>query len=103
MEVFLVLVALVLMLLGIIGSFLPVLPRPLTIWVGLLVLHFTDGVEMSQTFLIISLLVAVFIYVLDYILPAIGTKRFGGSRYSMIGATLGLIMGLLSPFHLGLL
>jgi uncharacterized protein YqgC (DUF456 family) len=65
MELFLVLAALLLMILGIIGSFLPVLPGPLTSWAGLLVLHFTDGVEMSETFLITTLLVAIFIYVLD--------------------------------------
>jgi len=103
MELFLVLLALLLMILGIIGSFLPVLPGPLTSWAGLLVLHFTDGVEMSQTFLIVTLLVAVFIYVLDYIIPALGTKRFGGSRAGMIGTTLGLIIGLLSPIPFGII
>jgi len=103
MEIFLVCVALLLIILGIIGSFLPVLPGPLTSWAGLLVLHFTDGVEMSQTFLIGTLLVAVFIYVLDYIIPALGTKRFGGSRAGMIGTTLGLIIGLLSPIPFGII
>ena len=103
MEIFLVLVALLLIILGIVGSFLPILPGPLTSWAGLLVLHFTDGVEMSQTFLITTLLVAVFIYVLDYIIPALGTKRFGGSRLGMIGTTLGLIIGLLSPIPFGII
>ncbi|WP_411893290.1 DUF456 domain-containing protein [Winogradskyella sp. A2] len=103
MELFLVFVAFLLMLLGIIGSFLPILPGPLTSWVGLLVLHFTKGVELSQTFLITTLCVAVFIYVLDYIIPAIGTKRFGGSRSGMIGTTLGLIVGLLSPIPFGII
>lgn len=97
MELFLVLVALLLMILGIIGSFLPILPGPLTSWAGLLVLHFTEGVELSQTFLISTLLVAIFIYILDYIVPALGTKRFGGSRAGMIGTTLGLLVGILSP------
>jgi len=103
MEFFLVLVALLLIISGIIGSFLPVLPGPLTSWAGLLVLHFTEGVELSQTFLIVTLLVAIFIYVLDYIIPAIGTKRFGGSRTGMIGTTLGLIIGLLSPIPFGII
>jgi len=103
MELFLVGVALLLMILGIIGSFLPVLPGPLTSWTGLLVLHFTDGVELSQTFLIVTLLVAVFIYVLDYIIPVLGTKRFGGSRAGMIGTTVGLIIGLLSPIPFGII
>jgi uncharacterized protein YqgC (DUF456 family) len=103
MEIFLVIIALVLMILGILGSFLPVLPGPLTSWAGLLVLHFTDGVELSKTFLIVTLLVAIFIYVLDYIIPAIGTKRFGGSKAGMIGTTLGLIIGLLSPIPFGII
>ena len=103
MEIFLVLVALLLMILGIVGSFLPVLPGPLTSWAGLLVLHFTDGVEMSLAFLIVTLLVAIFIYVLDYIIPALGTKRFGGSRAGMIGTILGLIIGLLSPIPFGII
>ncbi|MFK7833615.1 MAG: DUF456 domain-containing protein [Winogradskyella sp.] len=103
MELFLVLLALLLIILGIVGSFLPILPGPLTSWAGLLVLHFTEGVELSQTFLIATLLFAIFIYVLDYIIPAIGTKRFGGSKAGMIGTTLGLIIGLLSPIPFGII
>ena len=103
MELFLVLLAVLLMVLGIVGSFLPVLPGPLTSWAGLLVLHFTDGVELSPTFLIVTFLIAILLYVLDYIIPALGTKRFGGSRAGMIGTTLGLIIGLLSPIPFGIL
>jgi len=103
MEIFLVLLALLLMILGILGSFLPVLPGPLTSWIGLLVLHFTDGIELSTTFLIVTLVFAVFIYILDYIIPAIGTKRFGGSKAGMIGTTLGLIIGLFSPIPFGII
>jgi uncharacterized protein YqgC (DUF456 family) len=102
MELFLTLVAFFLMLLGIAGSFLPVIPGPLTSWAGLLVLHLTEGVEMSPTFLIVTLLISVFVYILDYIIPVIGTKRFGGSRLGMIGTTLGLIVGLLSPIPFGI-
>lgn len=103
MEIVLVLLALILMILGVLGSFLPVLPGPLTSWVGLLVLHLTEGVEMSQTFLIVTLIVAGVIYVLDYIIPAIGTKKYGGSKAGMIGTTLGLIIGLLSPIPFGII
>ncbi|NRD19181.1 DUF456 domain-containing protein [Winogradskyella eckloniae] len=103
MEIFLVLVSLILIVLGIVGSFLPILPGPLTSWAGLLVLHFTDGVDMSDTFLIATLIFAIFIYVLDYIIPAIGTKRFGGSKAGMIGTTLGLIVGLFSPIPFGII
>ena len=103
MELFLVVIAFLLMIIGILGSFLPVIPGPLTSWAGLLVLHFTKGVEMSLTFLIITLIVAIVIYVLDYIIPAIGTKRFGGSKAGMIGTTLGLIIGLIAPIPFGII
>ena len=100
MDIFLVILSVFLMLLGIIGSFLPVLPGPLTSWFGLLVLHLTDAVPMNWTFLIITLFFALAIWLLDYIIPAMGTKKFGGSKAGMIGTTLGLIIGLifLGPF-----
>ncbi|MDY2585827.1 DUF456 domain-containing protein [Winogradskyella aquimaris] len=103
MEIFLVILGIILMILGILGSFLPIIPGPLTSWVGLLALHFTKGVQLSNTFLVITLLVAIFIYILDYIIPAVGTKRFGGSKEGMIGTTLGLVVGLLTPIPFGII
>ncbi|NND51768.1 MAG: DUF456 domain-containing protein [Flavobacteriaceae bacterium] len=100
MDIFLVILGILFMFLGIIGSFLPVLPGPLTSWVGLLLLHLTDAVPMNWTFLIITLFVALAIWLLDYFIPAIGTRKFGGSRAGMIGTTIGLIIGIifLGPF-----
>lgn len=83
------------MILGIIGAFLPILPGPITGWVGLLILHFTKAVPQDWTFLGITLFIAVLIYVLDYIIPALGTKKFGGSKYGMYGTTIGLLIGLI--------
>jgi hypothetical protein len=103
MDIFLLLIGFVLVLLGIVGSFLPVLPGPLTGWVGLLLLHLTKAVPMNWTFLGITLGVAILIWILDYIIPAIGTKKFGGSKYGVYGTTIGLIIGLFSPVPLGIL
>jgi uncharacterized protein YqgC (DUF456 family) len=103
MDIILIIIAALLMLLGIIGSFLPVLPGPLTSWIGLLIVHFTDAVAMDKSFLIITLIIAILIWFLDYIIPAIGTKRFGGSRYGMVGTSIGLIVGLLAPIPGGII
>lgn len=103
MDIFLLLVGFVLVLLGIIGSFLPVLPGPLTGWIGLLLLHLTSAVPINWTYLTMTLAIAILIWILDYIIPAIGTKRFGGSTYGVYGTTIGLIIGLLSPIPLGIL
>ena len=103
MDIFLVIISLFLMILGLVGSFLPVLPGPLTSWVGLLVLHFTNGIELSKTFIFTTLIFAIIIWLLDYVIPAIGTKRFGGSKSGMVGTTLGLVIGLISPIPFGII
>jgi uncharacterized protein YqgC (DUF456 family) len=103
MDIFLLLLGFFLAILGIIGSFLPVLPGPLTSWVGLLLLHLTKVVPLNYTFLGITLAIAVLIWVLDYFIPAMGTKRFGGTKYGVYGTTIGLLIGLLSPIPFGML
>ena len=103
MDIILIIIAALFIVLGIIGSFIPVLPGPITSWLGLLIAHFTDAIAMNKSFLIITLLIAILIWVLDYIIPAIGTKRFGGTRYGMIGTTIGLIVGLLAPIPGGVI
>jgi len=56
---------------------------------------------MSYTFLGITLAVSIIIWILDYTIPAMGTKKFGGSKAGAIGTTIGLIVGLISPIPLG--
>ncbi len=103
MDIFLLLLGFIFACLGIVGSFLPILPGPITSWVGLLLLHVTSVVPQNWTFLGITLAIAVFIFFVDYIIPAIGTKRFGGSKYGVYGTTIGLLIGLLSPIPFGIL
>ena len=103
MDIFLLLLGFVFVCLGIIGSFLPVLPGPLSSWVGLLLLHSTNIVPMDWTFLGVTLAIALLIWILDYFIPAMGTKRFGGTRYGVYGTTIGLLIGLLSPIPFGVL
>jgi len=103
MDIFLLLIGFLFILLGIAGAILPVLPGPLTSWFGLLILHLTTIIPMNYTFLGITLAVAILIWILDYIIPAIGTKRFGGSKYGVYGTTIGLVIGLLSPIPFGIL
>ena len=103
MDIVLIIIALLFMLLGIIGSFLPILPGPITSWLGLLIAHFTNAIPMNKSFLITTLIIALCIWLLDYIIPAMGTKRFGGTRYGMIGTFIGLIIGLIAPIPGGII
>ena len=101
MDIFLLIVGFLFTLLGIAGAFLPILPGPIMGWIGLLLLHLTNTVAMNYTFLAITFAIAIIIWVLDYVIPAMGTKKFGGSKYGVIGTTVGLVIGLISPVPFG--
>lgn len=103
MDIFLTFLGLLFICLGLIGSILPVLPGPPLSWLGLLFLYLTSAVPTNTQFLIITLVIALFVFALDYIIPAIGTKKFGGSRAGMVGTTIGLIVGLFSPIPFGII
>jgi uncharacterized protein len=94
MDYFLLALAIVLMIAGIAGCLLPVLPGPPLSYLGLVVLHFTRFADISKNLFIILAIVAVVVTVIDYVVPIWGTRRFGGSKYGMRGATVGLIIGL---------
>jgi uncharacterized protein YqgC (DUF456 family) len=101
MDIFLIITGFLLTLLGIAGSFLPVLPGPITGWAGLLLLHLTKAVPMDYTFLGITLIISIIIWILDYIIPSMGTKKYGGTKYGAIGTTVGMIIGFFIPIPLG--
>jgi len=103
MDILFVLLGLLCMFIGILGSFMPVLPGAPISWVGLLLLHLTEAVPMDLTYLGITLGIAILVFILDYIIPAIGTKKFGGSKYGVLGTTLGLIVGVIAPIPFGII
>ena len=103
MAILLLSIGAILMVVAILGSFLPVLPGVPVSWLGLLLIFLTPSVPMDYWFLGITFFVAVLIYGLNWIIPAMGTKRFGGSRSGMIGATIGLVVGFIAPIPFGVI
>lgn len=83
-----------LMILGIIGCLVPVLPGPPLNYLGIIFLHITRFGDFSRTTLIVLAIIAVVVTILDYIVPVWGTKKFGGSKYGIRGATVGLVVGI---------
>ena len=94
MDIVLIILGALCLLIGIIGCVAPVLPGVPLSYVGLLLLHFTDRVQFSWQFLTIWAVIVVVIQLLDYFIPAWGTKKFGGSKWGVWGSTIGLVIGL---------
>lgn len=90
----LLILAILMMIIGIIGCLLPVLPGPPLSYLGLILLHVTKFGQFSKTELIALAAMTIIVTILDYIVPIWGTRKFGGSKYGMRGATVGLIIGL---------
>ena len=97
MDIALLIFGFIFMLIGILGSFLPVLPGPPISWIGLLLLYLTKAIPDDWVFLGITLAIALVVFALDYIIPAVGTKKFGGTKAGMLGTTIGLLVALIFP------
>ncbi len=94
MDTVLIILAFVLAVAGVLGSFLPVLPGPPLAFAGLALLWFTNQHQPSAELLGMHLFAATAITLLDYYVPIYGTKRFGGTKAGTRGATAGLVIGL---------
>jgi len=91
----------ILMILGLAGSVLPILPGPPLSFIGLfllaLVKHFST--PLTPVLLIILAIVTILVIAMDYIIPLLGAKRYGASKWGVWGSVLGMVIGIFwSPF-----
>lgn len=103
MNSILLIVSAGLIITGIIGSFLPIIPGPITSWLGLLAICQIQDFSANNTLLTITFIVAITIFITDYFIPIIGSKYFGGSKYGIVGTSIGLLIGLFSPIPFGII
>ena len=103
MDLILLILGFLLCLIGIAGSFLPIIPGPVTSWLGILLLNLTSIVEFNLNFVLITLTVAVSVGILDYIIPILGVKKLGGTRSGQIGTSVGLIVALIILGPIGII
>ena len=94
MDIFLLIVAFLFMLIGIIGCIIPGLPGVPIAYAGLWIAQITERVDFTWQTLLIWGIVTVVVTVLDYVVPAWGTKHYGGTKYGVWGSTIGVFVGL---------
>jgi len=103
MEYAILFAGFVLLISGLVGSILPVIPGPPLSWLGLLSLYFIPETPNEYWLLGITFALTLLISIADFLMPAYYSKRKGGSKYASWGSTLGLLIGLIFFPPLGLI
>jgi hypothetical protein len=92
--------AIVVMAIGLIGTILPVVPGTTIILAAAIVHRIMTGAENGLGWFAIGILVVLtaMSYALDFFAGLIGAKRFGATRWGVIGAVVGGIAGIFTGF-----
>lgn len=101
-----ILISFILLLIGILGTFLPILPGLIFCFAGLLVYKFGAQSDFSPWYLLLFGLLTLASIILNYTIPIKTTARYGGSNYGKSGGFIGTLIGLFFPpfgFILGML
>ena len=95
MLVLLWLAAILLIVIGVLGTVLPALPGPILVFAGVLLAAWADGFARigAGTLVVLALLTAA-AYAVDLLSAAVGVRRGGASPRAVAGAALGTLAGL---------
>lgn len=95
MDIIAIILAIVVMVIGIAGSFLPVLPGIPIIFLAILVYGWYEGFNViSVHYIAIIGALALLSILIDYIAGIWGAQKAGSSKVGMLGAGLGIIVGI---------
>ncbi len=84
-----------LILLGLAGTVLPVLPGTLLVWGGIVLGAWIDDfARISMTTVVVISVLAVLAWGLDYVAGLMGAQRAGASKQALLGAAIGTVVGL---------
>jgi uncharacterized protein YqgC (DUF456 family) len=103
MEYLLLILSLIFIILGYVGSFVPGLSGPPLAWVAILLIYFINNIQLPLWVLIVTGVIAGLSLILEWIIPAYGTKIFKGSKYGVRGSYIGMIIGIIAPIPFGFL
>lgn len=96
-------ISLLIMLSGLAGIILPVIPSTPLIWAGVLMYAVCDGFKsISWSLLLIFGILTIISVVLDYFGGVIGAKKYGATRWGLIGSIIGGIAGFFTGGIIGL-
>lgn len=87
-------IVIILFVVGMAGAVYPILPGALAIYAAFFVYGFMISFEpFGWVFWTLQTLIVAVLFLADYAVSAWGVKRFGGSKASIWGSTIGIIVG----------
>lgn len=89
-----ILVCFILLIIGIAGTILPVLPGLILSFAGLLIFKFGTNSEMPILYIWIFGFLTLLSAILNYVIPAKTNKKYGGTRWGSIGSFIGTLLGM---------
>lgn len=94
----------VLMVVGLLGVVLPVLPGIPLSWLGLFIYALGTGFErISIATVVVFFILAVLTLVLDFAAPMLGARKYRASKLGVFGAFLGFTVGIFVLGFLGII
>ncbi len=103
-HIIILIISLLIMLGGLAGIVLPIIPSTPLIWAGVLIYAVCDGFEsISWVLVLIFGVLTVFSVILDYFGGVIGAKKYGATRWGLIGSVIGGIAGFFMGGIIGLI
>ncbi len=98
------LISIILLIIGILGTFLPVLPGLVISLAGFLIFKFGTDSDMPMLYVWIFGFLTAISAVLNYVIPARTNKKYGGTSWGSIGSFVGTVAGMfLIPVPFGFL
>lgn len=80
---------------GLAGTVLPVLPGTVLVWAGIVLGAWIDDFQrVGTTTLVVVTVLAALAWVLDYVAGLLGARKAGASRQALLGAAIGTVAGL---------
>ncbi len=94
MDTFLIVLAGVFLIAGLIGCVVSKLPGTLLCYLGIVILHYSSIAEFSVHFFIKWGVLIIAVQGLDYLIPNWGDRKFGGSKKGVWESMLGMLAGM---------
>ncbi|MBL6658164.1 MAG: DUF456 domain-containing protein [Flavobacteriales bacterium] len=101
MASLIIIICVVLLALGLLGCFVPVIPGPPLAYAALLILSIFTDYKFEDSVLVQWAGIVIAVTVADFWLQVYGVKKFGGTKKAINGTMIGLFVGLFAPIPFG--